>query len=404
MTHTVLLSLPAADDLETHRLVLKDGSVATVRPATAADHEAMGRFFHELSPEARRYRFFVSGEAPDGLIDRWCADTDPADSLTLVACRRSDAAERIVAVASYFRTSSTAAEAAFAVDERLQGKGIATLLLERLAAFASANGFTRFQASTMAENTAMIDVFRHSGFEITSRIADATVELQFSLLASDRGVAAAEQRRRLATAASLRPLFTPAAVAVVGASRNPASVGGRILAALITTGFAGPIYPINPHVPEVNGLPALPSARALPAGVDLAILAVPAAATLGAVDDCAAAGVKSLVIVTAGFAETGTEGRLLQQQLVERVRGYGMRMVGPNCLGLLNTDPAVRLECVVLPDISAARSSRVLVPKRGARHRHPRTGGGAACRAVPIRQRRQQGRRVGQRSAGVLGE
>ena len=182
------------------------------------------------------------------------------------------------------------------------------------------------------------------------------MELQLSLLASDRGVAAAEQRRRLATAASLRPLFTPEAVAVVGASRDPASVGGRILAALVTTGFAGPIYPINPHVAEVNGLPALSSARALPAGVDLAIIAVPAAAILAVVDDCAAAGVKSLVVVTAGFAETGTEGRLLQDQLVERVRGYGMRMVGPNCMGLLNTDPAVRLNASFSPIFPAARA------------------------------------------------
>lgn len=245
--------------------------------------------------------------------------------------------------------SATVAEAAFAVDDRLQGKGIATLLLERLAAFASAHGFTRFQATTMAENTAMIGVFRDSGFEIRSSIADATVDLQLSLRASERGVAAGEHRRRLATAAALRPLFTPGSVAVVGASSDPSSVGGRILAALITTGFAGPIYPIHHRVAELNGLPALTSARALPAGVDLAIIAIPAAATIAAVDDRAAAGVKSLVIVTAGFAETGTEGRLLQEQLVDRVRGYGMRMVGPNCMGLMNTDPAVQLNASFSP-------------------------------------------------------
>ena len=167
---TQSLSLPAADDLDTHRLVLRDGSVATVRAAAAADREAMYRFFHELSPQARRDRFFVSGEAPDALIDRWCAAADPADSLTLIAVRRSDAGERIIAVASYFRLTDTVAEAAFAVDEHLHGKGIATLLLERLAALAAAHGFTRFQAMTLAENRAMLEVFRDSGFEIASRI------------------------------------------------------------------------------------------------------------------------------------------------------------------------------------------------------------------------------------------
>ena len=181
------------------------------------------------------------------LVDRFCTAADPAQSLTLVACRRAGDDERIIAVASYFRITDAVAEAAFAVDDHLQGKGIATLLLERLAAFASASGFTRFQATTMAENRAMLEVFRDSGFEVRSRLSDTTMEVQLSLLPSDRSVAAAEQRSRLATAASLRPLFAPRAVAVVGASRDRTSIGGRILDALVAAGFPGRIYPINPH-------------------------------------------------------------------------------------------------------------------------------------------------------------
>jgi acetate---CoA ligase (ADP-forming) len=340
--------LPAADDLETPRLILRDGSVAILRLAGPSERRAMRRFFHELSPESRRHRFFIAGEPPDALVDRFCT-ADPAQSLTLVACRRAGGDERIVAAASYFRITDTVAEAAFAVDDHLHGKGIATLLLERLAAFASASGFTRFQATTMAENRAMIEVFRDSGFEVRSRLSDSTMDVQLSLLPSDRSIAASEQRSRLATAASLRPLFAPRAVAVVGASRNPGSIGGRILDALITAGFPGRIYPINPRVAEIHGLPALRSARDLPTGVDLAILAVPASAILGVVDECAAVGVTSLVVVTAGFAEVGTDGRALQDQLVDKVRGYGMRMVGPNCMGLLNTDPAVTLNASFSP-------------------------------------------------------
>ena len=310
----------------------------------------MRRFFHELSPEARRYRFFVSGQPPDEVVDRFCTPTDPARNLTLVACRRAGDDERIIAVASYFRITDAVAEAAFAVDDQFQGKGLATLLLERLAAFASAAGFSRFQATTMAENRAMLEVFRDSGFEVRSRPThDTTIEVQLSLLPSDRSVAAAEHRSRLATAASLRPLFAPRAVAVVGASRDRASIGRRILEALAAAGFPGPVYPVNPHAAEINGVPALRSARDLPADVDLAIVAVPSTAILAVVDDCAAAGVKSLVVITAGFAEVGAGGLALQDQLLERVRGYGMRMVGPNCMGLLNTDPAVRLNASFSP-------------------------------------------------------
>jgi acetyl coenzyme A synthetase (ADP forming)-like protein len=352
--HTVSLSPPASDDLDAQRLVLRDGSVASVRPAGEADRDAMRRFFHELSPEAQRHRFFASGDPPDAVVDQFCAPADPARSLTLVACRRTGDDERIIAVASYFRITDAVAEAAFAVDDKFHGKGIATLLLERLAAFASASGFTRFQATTMAENRAMLEVFRDSGFELRSKPTHDTIEVHLSLRPSDRSVAAAEQRSRLATAASLRPLFAPRAVAVVGASRDRTSIGRRIFEALQAAGFAGPVYPINPHAAEINGVPALRSTRDLPAGVDLAIIAVPSASTLAAVDDCAAAGVKTLVVVTAGFAEVGIEGRALQKQLVDKIRGYGMRMVGPNCMGLLNTDPAVRLNASFSPTFPPA--------------------------------------------------
>lgn len=250
---TLSTSSPAADDLLTPRLILRDGSVTTVRTATASDRQRMRRFFHELSPESRRHRFFIAGEPPDEVVERFCTAVDPAESLTLVACRRTGDEERIVAVASYFRITGATAEAAFAV---------------------------------------------------------------------------AEERRRLATMVSLAPLFAPRAVAVVGASRDPASIGGRIMAALAAGGCSRPVHPVNLHGTAVDGRPAYRSARELPAGVDLAIVAVPAAAVLGVVDDCAAAGVKALVVVTAGFAEVGTGGRALQEQLVERVRGYGMRMVG----------------------------------------------------------------------------
>src|SRR5207237_656855 len=154
-------------------------------------------------------------------------------------------------VGSYLASSATTAEAAFAVDDRFQGKGLGTELLERLAAIAAAHGFRRFDATTLTDNYAMIEVFRDSGFEVRSKSAPGVVEVALTLTASAGGVASAETRRRRATAASLRPMLEPQAVAVVGASRDPTSLGRRILDALIDADFSGPIYPVNPGATEI---------------------------------------------------------------------------------------------------------------------------------------------------------
>jgi acetate---CoA ligase (ADP-forming) len=347
--HPLAPSASAVDDPAAPRLVLRDGTVATVRRSTPGDREAMRRFFHELSPESRRRRFFTAGEPPDALVDRLCDSADQQRSVTLVAVRQVGEDARLIAVGSYIATAPGAAEAAFAVDDRFQGKGLATELLERLAVIAVRHGFHRFEATTLTDNTAMLEVFRDSGFEVRSKSAAGCVEVQLSLTQSVEGVAAGETRRRRATAASLRPMLEPRAVAVIGASRDRASIGRRILDALVAAGFSGPLYPVNPAAGEIGGLPAYRSVRDVPAGVDLGVVAVPRDRVLGVVDDCAAAGVKSLVVITAGYAETGAEGRVLEQELVERVRGYGMRMVGPNCMGLLNANPAVRLNASFSP-------------------------------------------------------
>jgi acetyl coenzyme A synthetase (ADP forming)-like protein len=346
---TVPAPPPATDDLDIPRLVLRDGTVASVRTATPADRDELRRFFRDLSAESRWKRFFTMSEPSQTIIDRWTESPEDGRALTLVACRRHGGDDRIIAVASYIGLTDAAAEVAFAVDERFQGKGISTLLLERLAAHAASCGFRRFHATTLGDNVAMREVFRDSGFEIRSRSAAGTVDVQLSLTPTAEGVASAERRRRLATAASLRPMLVPRAVAVIGASREPGKMGGRILRALTSGGFLGPVHPVNPSAAEIAGRQAFRSARELPADVDLAVIAVPPDAVLRAVDDCAAAGVKALVVITAGFAETGGEGRTRQNALVEKARGYGMRMVGPNCMGLLNMSADIRLNASFSP-------------------------------------------------------
>jgi len=338
-------SIPGLDDVDSHRVVLRDGSVAGIRPTTTADAPALGDFFARLSAVSRYQRFFSTAQPPERLVAQLADSSDPSKTLTLVAERASG----IIATASYIALGPDSAEAAFAVSDAFQGRGLATALLGRLAAAAAMRGFRRFEATTLQENTRMLEVFRDSGFEIRSKPEGGCVDVTLMLSPSAAGSEKDDDRRRRATIASLRPMLEPRAVAVIGASRRPDSIGRRVLDAVVSAGFTGAVYPVNPGAAEIAGLKAYPSARQLPSGVDLAVIAVPAAAVPSVVDDCAAAGVKALVVITAGFAEAGADGWAAQEALTDKVRKHGMRMAGPNCMGLLNTNPSVRLNASFSP-------------------------------------------------------
>ena len=329
--------------------MLRDGSVATLRASRPEDCKALRRFFHDLSPASRHRRFFTLAEPAAALIDRLCDSSDRARALTLLAIRNVDGEARPIAVGSYIGESPAAAEVAFAVDDRFHGKGLGTVLLERLAAAAIANGFRRFEATTLAENAPMLEVFHESGFEIRSRLESGTIAVRLSLDPTAETVASEDRRNALATVASIRPVLEPRAVAVVGASRDAGSIGRRVFEALRASGYPGPIYPINPNATDLDGTRCYASVCEAPTGIDLAIVTVPRHAVLSVADDCAAAGVKGLLVITAGFAEVGDDGRALQQQLVEKVRQHGMRMIGPNCMGLMNARRNMRLNASFSP-------------------------------------------------------
>jgi len=195
----------------------------------------------------------------------------------------------------------------------------------------------------------MIEVFRRSGFPVSEKLDTGYLELDFSVLPTASSVERSEMRDRVVTAASLRWFFKPSSVAVVGASREPSSIGYRILEALVMNRFQGPVYPVNPRAKVVGSMRAYSSVTELPDPVDLAVVTVPRDAVLGVIDECAQRGVKAVIVITAGFAETDENGKALQKQLLEKVRGYGMRMVGPNCMGLLNTEADVRLNASFSP-------------------------------------------------------
>lgn len=311
----------------------------------------MRAFFEHLSVEWRQKRFFSLAVPRGAWLEAVCDASNPRRQLSLLVTRVVGGAARVIAVGSYLADTDTAdtAEVALAVDDACHGMGLGSLLLEHLALLASRHGLTRFWVVTHADNRPMLEVFHRSGFQVQEQLDHGDVHLGLSLRPTEASVARSELLDRLFTTASLRPLFQPTAVAVVGASRDPSSLGFQILEALVMNRFQGPVYPVNPRAHVVGSIRAYPSVRDLPEPVDLAVLAVPRHAVLKVVDECAARGVKALVVITAGFAEVDAEGRALQQTLVDKVRGYGMRLVGPNCLGVLNTDPAVRLNASFSP-------------------------------------------------------
>jgi acetyl coenzyme A synthetase (ADP forming)-like protein len=330
-------------------VTLRDGSTAQVHIAGPGDREALTTFFEQLSPQSRWRRFFSPALPRPDLIDSFCDGSKPCAGLTLVATRVQDGEPHIIATGSYLAKDRKTAEVAVAVADSFQSKGLATLLLERLALLAVRHGFTHFWAVSRAENQPMLKVFRESGFACSEWPECGEVEIDLALAPTEAGLSRLEMRHRIATLASLSRFFRPHSVAVVGASRNPGAISHRLLDALLQAEFRGNVYPVNPKATRIGGLRVYSSVRELPEVVDLAILATPRDAILDVVDDCAARGVRALVVITAGFAEIGREGADLQKRLVEKVRGYGMRLIGPNCLGLVSTDPDVRLNATFVP-------------------------------------------------------
>ena len=401
--HKVSPSAPAADDLDSERLILRDGTTATVRRSVPSDEAQIVSFFRELSPESRWHRFFAVAVPQPELLRRFADSENPRQAFTLLAFRTVAGNARIIAVASYVALTETAAEVAFAVDDRFQGKGISTLLLERLAVYAAEAGFLAFHASVLADNVAMRDVFRDSGFAMRSTSSQGVIELRLDLSLSIEGVASAEHRRQRAAAESIRPLLEPRSIAVIGASREASKIGSRVLRALQEAGFEGRIIAVHPIARELDGVPAVPSARDLPAGVDAAIVAVPAARVLDVVDDCAAAGVKALVVISAGFAETGPDGHRVAARADRarpRLRDAHDRseLHGASQHRSVGAD-----ECVVFAGLPAGWTIALSSQSGALGIAILRLARRAADRPVGLRERRQQSGCLEQRSARVLG-
>ncbi len=324
---------------EMGQVILKDGSTAYLRPARPEDKDLLIRFFKGISKEAYVRRFFA--ETPyESAAKRMLTGEPVAMKLVLFVLSGDPQDPDIIAAGEYTREKegSKEAEVAFLVGENQRGKGLGTLLLERLALVAARHGIERFTAVTMSRNREMINVFKSSGYEVRRRLEYGDVEIDFSIQPSFESVQRAEAREQIATVASLRPFFEPERVAVIGASREPNSLGQRILWNLQDSGFRENLFPIHPEADTLADLEAYASLEDVP-DIDLAVITVPKEHVLEVAEACGEKGVRSLIVVSAGFGETGEAGRRAQADLVKKVRGYGMRLIGPNSMGLMNVKP-----------------------------------------------------------------
>ena len=330
-------------------VVLRDGSTLRVRPVRAEDAPRLLEFLSSLSEESRALRFFSPvKEAFLAVEARRESEVDYRKTFGLLALAERE--ERVVAHAMYACVQDRErAETAYAVADDYQGRGLGTILLGQLAEAAAARGIRTLEAEVLPHNYRMIEVLRESGFPVDVRIEAGQIHATFPSQLTEEALGHFENRERIASLNALRAFFEPRAVAVIGASRDRRAIGGRILHNLLSYSFEGPVYPVNAGAPVVQSVAAYPSVEAIPGEATLAVIAVPSAGVLGAAEQCARKKVRALAVISAGFSETGDEGRALQGELLRICRGAGMRLLGPNCRGLINTDPAVRLAATFAP-------------------------------------------------------
>ena len=343
--HTVPRTYPAQWEAD---VVLRDGGTAHLRPIRPQDADRLRRFHSRLSEETIYFRFFsLLRELSDRDVERFTV-VDHLDRVALIAT----VGEEMIGVVRYERIDDTTAEVAFNIEDAHQGRGLGSVFLEHIAAAARERGISRFVADVLPANSKMLRVFEDAGYVVTHTLDDGIVRLSFDLAPTEDSLAVTSAREHRAEARSVQRLLEPRSVAVVGVSRDGGSLGAATLRHILEGGFTGAVYAVNPHAVEVGGVRSYPSVGDVPGEVDLVVVAVPAEQVDAVVADCSAAGVHGLVVMSAGFADTGDdEGRDRQRRLVAMARGGGMRVVGPTSFGILNTDPAVSLNASLSPQL-----------------------------------------------------
>ncbi|MFD9825312.1 GNAT family N-acetyltransferase, partial [Streptomyces violascens] len=344
-------------------VVLRDGGTARIRPITTEDAERLVSFYELVSDESKYYRFFAPYPRLSAKDVHRFTHHDYVDRVGLAATVGGE----FIATVRYDRINAQGrpasapadeAEVAFLVQDAHQGRGVASTLLEHIAAVARERGIRRFAAEVLPANNKMIKVFTDAGYQQKRSFEDGSVHLTLDLEPTAESLAVQRAREHRAEARSVQRLLAPGSVAVVGTGRAPGGVGRTVLRNLLGAGFTGRTYAVNralgPEQRDLDGVPAFPSVAAIGEPVDLAIVAVPAERVPQAVADCGEHGVQSLVVLAADYAESGPDGRERQRALVRQARSYGMRLIGPNAFGIINTAAGVRLNASLAPEPPAA--------------------------------------------------
>ncbi|MDQ6935491.1 MAG: GNAT family N-acetyltransferase [Actinomycetota bacterium] len=326
-------------------VVLRDGRTAHLRPITPEDSDGMVAFYEQVSAQSKYFRFFAPmPHLSDKDLLRFTT-VDHHDRVAFVMT----VGEQIIAVGRYDVVEPGLAEVAFLVQDAHQGRGIGQLLLEHLAQAARERGVHRFEAEVLSENQRMLQVFREQGYQVTREWDGGVMHLEFDIDPTDTAIGVMQAREHRAEAASIGAFFDARSVAIIGASRRSDTIGAALVRNLVLGQYAGKVYVVNPAADSVVGMPAYATVGDIPGEVDIAIVAVPSEAVQDVVLDCAAKGVHGLVVISSGFAETGEEGRVRQRKLVGLARSYGLRVIGPNCLGVINTAAEVSLNASLSP-------------------------------------------------------
>jgi acyl-CoA synthetase (NDP forming)/GNAT superfamily N-acetyltransferase len=315
------------------------------------DEDLLVQFYARVSDESKYYRFFAPMPQLSQRDVHRFTHVDQVDRVALVLVLGG----QLIAVGRFDTVRPGVAEVAFLVEDAHQGRGIGQLLLEHLAQAGRERGVEKFLAEVLPDNQAMIHTFRDAGYNLGSGYDDGVLLFEFEIDPTETAIGVMEAREHRAVAASIDKFLSPRSIAVIGASRRQDTIGHALVRNLVTGDYTGRVYVVNSQGVAVSGLPAYASVGDIPDAVDVAVVAVPAEVVQEVVLDCAAKGVHGLIVISSGFAETGETGRQRQRRLVGLARSYGLRLIGPNCLGVINTDRAVSLNASLSP----------LMPPRG---------------------------------------
>jgi acetyl coenzyme A synthetase (ADP forming)-like protein len=342
----IVSSVKDSPDISRYRMevVLRDGSRILLRPIERSDVQLWLEFISRLSTHSKYLRFHnIPREMTEEDALRYCT-VDYGNTFAYVAETGTGPQRKIIAIARYYRLpDKRTAEIAFAIDDTNQRKGLGTKLMEALVHVARENGITVFEASVLYENEKMMEVFRDYGFYVSSELEDGVYYVTFPIKPTRRVTAREDSRDSIATITSLRPVLSPKSVAIIGAARSPGTIGNLLMRCILQNGFTGIVYPVNPNTEAVLSVKSYASVLDIPGDVEMAIIAVPATIVNKVADECGRKGVRALIVISDGFRERSPEGAAREDELRNITLSYGMRLVGPNCMGVINTDLAVRL-------------------------------------------------------------